>query len=156
MWAMTLPSGSRVGKPGLGLAIALLLGACQAALAPEDQINLTVHQRWQLQAGDTVRGVTVVGGLGDLALALRGQPLRAPFDGLAQLDPRQCLIFSSPDVPAYRFRICGLRDRRLGQHRQGAELGRAETVYLAALRKQTDGTWAIVEPSKSLVERFLQ
>lgn len=137
------------------VAIAGLLIGCQQPPSAEDTIDVKLYQQWQLQPGDTLRGVAVIGGLGDIGLSLNGKSVYAPFNGTAQRDPRNCLIFSTPDVPAYLFRLCGLNDLHLGARNQGDQLGRASTLHVATLRKQPNGTWAIVEPSKPIIERFL-
>ncbi|MBF2025823.1 MAG: hypothetical protein IGS48_03530 [Oscillatoriales cyanobacterium C42_A2020_001] len=140
---------------GLIAALALLLVGCDRGSNPEDTINLEVYQKWKLQPGTQIAGRTILAGLGDISIALDGKPVYAPFDGRAQKDQRACLIFSSPDVPAYLFRLCGLTDLRLGEHRQGETIGSGSMVHIATLRKQPDGTWAIVEPSKPTIEKFL-
>ncbi len=137
------------------IASLLVLAGCSTAPNPNDTIDLKLYQQWQLQPGDPIKGYSVVGGLGDISIALNGQSLYAPFDGRAQKDQRSCLIFSSPDVPAYLFRMCGMNDSQYGQHNQGDRLGSANIVFIATLRKQPDGTWAIVEPSKPILERIL-
>lgn len=139
----------------LVIAIATCLVSCDRPPAGEDTINLKLYQQWQLQPGDPIAGFTVVGGLGDISISLNGKSVYAPFAGRAQRDPRNCLIFSSPDIPAYLFRLCGLNNLRLGRFNRGDPLGNSSIVHVATLRKQPDGTWAIVEPSKPILERFL-
>lgn len=139
---------------GLGLGcLGFLLVSCQQAEPP--RIDLRLYQTWQLQPGDTLGGFVVVGSLGDISIDLHGDAVYAPFRGLAQLDKRNCLIFSTPDVPAYLFRLCGLSNPQLGNRNMGDVLGHASIVHIATLRKQPEGTWAIVEPSKPTLERFL-
>lgn len=137
------------------VASLLFLAGCSTSPNSNDLIDLKLYQQWQLQPGSVIKGYSVVGGLGDIAIALNGQPVYAPFDGRVQKDPRNCLIFSSPDVPAYLFRLCGVQNGQLGIHNQGDRIGSASTVYIATLRKQPDGTWAIVEPSQPILERIL-
>jgi len=139
---------------GLLLAVVLLAG-CDRGSNSNDTIDLKLYQKWQLQPGDSIGGYSVVSGLGDISIALNGKSVYSPFNGRSQKDPRNCLIFSSPDVPAYLFRLCGLSDLRLGQTNQGDALGNGSLVQVATLRKQPDGTWAIVEPSKPIIERIL-
>ncbi|WP_233744792.1 hypothetical protein [Leptodesmis sichuanensis] len=133
----------------------LLLTGCSTSPNSTDTIDLKLYQQWQLQPGDAIKGFSVVGSLGDIAIALNGQSVYAPFAGRVQKDRRNCLIFSSPDVPAYLFRLCGVQDVQLGSHNQGDRIGSASTIYIATLRKQPDGTWAIVEPSKPILERIV-
>jgi hypothetical protein len=142
--------GRRIGAIAL-----LLLTSCTATARPDDTINLKLYQQWQLQPGDVINGFSVVAGLGDISIALNGKSVYAPFDGRAQKDQRSCVIFSSPDVPAYLFRLCGVANLHLGVCNQGDVLGNAAILHFATLRKQPDGTWAIVEPSKPILERIL-
>lgn len=135
--------------------VVFLLMSCNQANDADNAINLQVYQKWQLQTGDVVKGHTILAGLGDISIALDGKPVYAPFDGRAQKDQRECLIFSTPDVPAYLFRLCGLSDLRLGDRQQGEPMGSGAVVHFATLRKQPDGTWAIVEPSKPIIEKIL-
>ncbi|EKQ67656.1 hypothetical protein OsccyDRAFT_3939 [Leptolyngbyaceae cyanobacterium JSC-12] len=135
--------------------LATLLVGCDRRSSPDDSINLQVYQKWQLQPGTEIKGYKILAGLGDISIALDGKSVYAPFDGRAQKDQRECLIFSSPDVPAYLFRLCGLANLHLREHRQGDIIGSGSQVHIATLRKQPDGTWAIVEPSIPTIEKFL-
>jgi len=137
------------------LALPMLLLGCNAQTNPEDTINLQVYQKWQLQPGEQLSGYRVLAGLGDISIALDGKSVYAPYDGRAQKDQRECLVYSTPDVPAYLFRLCGLSNFNLGDRRQGDALGSGSIVHIATLRKQPDGTWAIVEPSKPILEKIL-
>lgn len=137
------------------LLLTVFLASCDRPPSTEDTINLKLYQQWQLQPGDEINGFPVTGGLGDISISLNGKSVYAPFNGRAQRDPRSCLIFSSPDIPAYMFRLCGLNNPRFGRFNRGDLLGNSSTVQIATLRKQPDGTWAIVEPSKLILERFL-
>ena len=67
----------------------------------------------------------------------------------------QCVAVSSPEIPAYRLRLCHLRQLQLGHQPAGQVIGRGEQVAIAMLRKQPEGTWAFVEPSPSLLEALL-
>jgi hypothetical protein len=146
-----------------GLVVMALLGGCTAtlnsalssALNPEPPLEIQLYQRWELQPGDTLSGYTVLGGLGDITLALNGKPIYAPFDGKTQWDARRCIIFSTPEVPAYLFRLCGLNQPKLGAIAQGDPLGTATILQFAALRKQANNQWAMVEPSKTILQRAL-
>ena len=122
---------------------------------PEPPLDIKLFQSWELQPGDSVRGYAVLGGLGDISIAVNGNSVYAPFSGTARRDTRSCLLFASPDVPAYLFRFCGLSNPRYGALEKGDAIGTATNLQFAALRKQADGTWAIVEPSKQILERTL-
>jgi len=139
-------------------AIAPSLLALVACSAPptEPPLDIRLYQQWELQPGDRISDYTVLGGLGDIAIALNGNPAYAPFNGRTQLDTRQCVIFSSPDVPAYLFRLCGLTNPKLGTLNQGEAIGRGDRLQFATLRKQPNGTWAMVEPAKAILERTLR
>jgi len=146
-----------VAKPFrfVAIGLSLLLSSCNQVNDADNTIKLNVYQKWQLQAGSEVKGFKVLAGLGDIAIALDGKSVYAPFDGKAQKDQRECLVYLTPDVPAYLFRLCGLSNLRLGDRRQGDEIGSGSTLYFSTLRKQPDGTWAIVEPSKPIIEKIL-
>jgi len=142
-------------RAGLAAIVLLLLTSCNRDPAPDPPLDIRIFQAWELQPGDSIKGYTVLGGLGDISIALNGNSVYAPFVGTARRDARSCLLFASPDVPAYLFRYCGLNNPRYGAVQQGATIGSASTLQFAALRKQADGTWAIVEPSKQILERTL-
>lgn len=143
------------------LAISLLLGpnlsSCrdEAIAAPR---SIAVDQTWELNLGNVVEGFRVVAGLGDVTIQLRGARVRAPFDGEVQLaaDGPGCIFFASPEVPAYLFRFCGLTRPQTGEVEAGDSMGRAQYLHFATLRRQPEGTWTIVEPSTSVLERSLQ
>ncbi|NDJ19031.1 hypothetical protein [Myxacorys almedinensis] len=132
-----------------------MLGGCQLAATTRSQIEVPLYQKWGLQPGDAIAGYTVAGGLGDTSIFLNGNAVYAPYDGDTFVDGRGCLYFSTPTIPAYLFRFCGLRSPTTGSLRQGQSLGRATIVQFAALLKQ-DKTWAIVEPDKAFLERTLK
>lgn len=138
------------------LLTTLLPVGCAKTPSPESPLNIKLYQSWELQPDDTIADRKVLGGLGDISIALDGNQVYAPFDGRVQLDNRRCLIFSSPDVPAYLFRLCGLKEPRVGEVSQGEAIGKGDLLLFAALRKQANGTWAIVEPAKTILERMLK
>lgn len=141
---------------GLLMTTLLLPMGCTKAPSPEAPLSIKLYQSWELQPGDTIADRKVLGGLGDISIALNGNQVYAPFDGRVQRDNRQCLIFSSPDVPAYLFRLCGLDEPHVGEVTQGDAIGRGDLLLFAALRKQPNGTWALVEPAKAILERTLK
>lgn len=141
---------------GILVGILLLSLGCAKVPSYESRLNIKLYQSWELQPGDTIADRKVLGGLGDISIALDGNPVYAPFDGRTQLDSHRCLIFSSPDVPAYLFRLCGLKEPHLGDVNQGDTIGSGNLLLFAALRKQANGTWAIVEPAKTILERMLK
>lgn len=142
-------------KAGVAMAMLLLSPGCSLSPPVPPPLNIKLYQTWELQPGDVVGGRQVLGGLGDISINLDGGAVYAPFDGRTQFDQRRCLIFSSPDVPAYLFRLCGLETPRIGTVSQGEVIGSGRLLQFAALRKQPNGTWAIVEPAKAILERTL-
>lgn len=144
-----------VFRCSLALA-ALFVTGCHAA-APMPPVAMHLHQQWQLQPGDRIAGYEVSSGLGDIVIELAGKDLYMPVDGRVRaLDASpDCSIFLSPEIPAYRMRLCGLKQKHLGDRKRGQSIGRGDRVSLAMLRKQADGTWTMVEPATQLLEQFL-
>ena len=138
----------------IGLLSLFFLQSCQTA-PPMEPRNVDIQQNWALKPGHYVAGHLISGGLGDVSIEVQGSPLFAPFSGLLQPHQTNCAIFSSPEVPAYLLRICGLQRPQLGPLQAGAQLGTGKTVHFAALRKQPTGQWAIVEPASDILERML-
>lgn len=116
---------------------------------------LPLRQNWELQLGQVVGGHVITGGLGDVSIALRGASVYAPFNGKVEPHRETCVLFSSPEVPAYLFRFCGLTKMNFGAVEAGKSIGSANYLQFAALRKQPDGTWSLVEPSQEVLERTL-
>ncbi|MBE7383024.1 MAG: hypothetical protein F6J95_016615 [Leptolyngbya sp. SIO1E4] len=129
------------------------LGACGFSAAKVPPRNIPIHQTWALQPGSTVGNYRVVGSLGDVSIELDGSAITAPFDGQVQPTEHECVAFSSPEVPAYLFRLCGVKRPRLGAVTAGQVIGRGEVLQFAAMRRQPDGTWAMVEPAVDVLER---
>ncbi len=145
---------SHLPRMVLGGVLLATLAACgrSAAVPPRD---IQIHQSWALQPGSQVGNYRVVGGLGDISIELEGNALRAPFDG--RIEPTKqlaaCVAFSSPEVPAYLFRLCGVKRPRLGDVTAGQVIGHGDVIQFAAMRRQPDGTWALVEPAMDVLER---
>lgn len=144
----------------LGVAIAILVLLRQGCsrqqatkLAPK---KIQLAQTWELQPGSAIAGYPVAGGLGDISIVLAGKSVFAPFTGSVQPYQGNCVLFASDEVPAYLFRLCGLKQPQLGDVRQGTVIGSGTYLQFAALRKQPNGTWAFVEPSRSILERTLK
>ncbi len=153
MWDMDL-SGINAS---LAVVVALLaLGGCTLKPVVEQPLDVRLYQNWELQAGDVVAGYPVTGGLGDISIALNGNTIYAPYDGRVQPNKPSCVVFSSPDVPNYLLRLCGVNKSQLGQRQAGEAIATANTLQFAVLNKRADGLWALVEPSKRLVEQILQ
>lgn len=140
-----------------GVALVLLLAATsctnRTAEAPR---AIQIYQNWELGPGDAIAGHTVLGGLGDISIELEGNSVYAPFDGRVQPNVKGCVIFSTPQIPAYLFRLCGLKRPVLGQVSQGEPIGSGDYLQFAALRRQPDGRWALVEPAVDILERTLE
>lgn len=136
-----------------GGAMLTLLAACQSG--PPPPRTITVQQTWELQVGNQVGDYRISSGLGDITLELGGDPVKMPFGGKVQPMDEHCIALTSPEVPAYLFRLCGISRPSLGQHGQGHTIGRAQQLVFAAFRKEPNGTWALIEPATDLIEQFL-
>ena len=140
----------------LSLVGVLGLGACGLTQAQVPPRQIPVQQSWTLQPGSEVGGFQVMGGLGDISIDVQGGKVRAPFDGQLQpTDSEACVAFTSPEVPAYLFRLCGVTKPRLGDVKAGQMMGRSQVLQFAAMRRQPDGQWAIVEPATDILEKTL-
>ena len=136
----------------MAVALLTLLTACQSG--PPPPRTITIQQTWELQVGNQVGDYRISSGLGDITLELDGVPVWMPFNGTVQSMDEHCIALTSPEVPAYLFRLCGINRPSLGQHRQGHPIGRAQQLVFAAFRKEPDGTWALVEPATDLIAQF--
>jgi hypothetical protein len=137
------------------MAIALLLPACGRDRPDATPRHIQLDQTWQLQPGDAIAGYSVRAALGDIAIDLHGNTVYAPMDGDIHPTDGDCVLLSSPEIPAYLFRFCGLRDARLGSVQTGDAIGKADLLAFSALRKQPAGTWVMVEPSTNFLARSL-
>ncbi len=138
---------------GLGLAHA---GCSVAPPAVNEPVRtIQIQQSWQLQPGEAIGAYRIAAGLGDISIDLKGGKVYAPFAGRIQPNVTDCVLFSSPEVPAYLFRLCGLKQPRLGSVRQGQAIGSGDYLHFATLRKLPEGTWTLVEPSRSILEQLL-
>lgn len=143
------------GLKALSLVGVLGLGACSLTQAQVPPRQIPVQQSWTLQPGSEVGGFQVMGGLGDISIDVGGK-VKAPFDGQLQpTDSETCVAFTSPEVPAYLFRLCGVTKPRLGDVTAGQVMGRSQVLQFAAMRRQPDGQWAIVEPATDILEKTL-
>lgn len=141
---------------GLSVVAASLGCSDPSPSLPPRTFNL--YQDWALQPGDKLAGYEVHSSLGDVTIDLGGNRLYMPFDGQVQQaagNEDRCIVVSSPDVPAYLFRLCGVTQAQIGDRRQGDAIGRGAIVAFAAMRRQADGTWAMVEPAKDFIAQFL-
>lgn len=150
--------GSALNRKGcLWWVLAGFIGltGCRSAPSPPAR-TINIQQDWEIEPGDLIADYLVVGGLGDLSIQVNQSAIRAPFDG--KVEPGQlqnCAIYSTPEVPAYLFRFCGLRRLRYGSIQAGATIGHSNYLQFATLRRQPDGTWTLVEPSTGILERAL-
>jgi hypothetical protein len=141
----------------VGLAIALLLSVTSCTSRSTEAVRtIQIYQDWELTPGDAIAGHLVLGGLGDISVELKGDSVYAPFNGRVQPNVKGCVIFSTPEIPAYLFRLCGLKRPALGQVSQGQAIGSGDYLQFAALRRQPDGRWALVEPGVDILERTLE
>lgn len=137
------------------VTIALSLRHWWSRLDPPQIYNLKVEQKWELEAGQRVADYLIAGGLGDVSIALKGGAVYAPFNGDVQPLKTGCVVFGSSEVPAYLFRFCGMDRAVLGEVKMGWKIGSADYLQFATLRKQSNGAWAIVEPSREILEQIL-
>ncbi len=159
MWGMGSKRKPKRIRPQwmLGVTVMLLFAqGCTRSPMPEAPRELQFYQNWELQPGDVVAGHTVASSLGDVSIAMKGNTVYAPFDGRLQPNKADCVIFSSEDVPAYLFRLCGLKSPHYGFRRTGEAIGKGNELHFGVLNQQPDGRWAMVEPSKKLLEQMLQ
>jgi hypothetical protein len=135
----------------------ILLGVagCTPQPVTEQPLDVQLFQSWELQAGDTVAGYRVTGGLGDISIALNGNSIYAPYAGRLQPNKPGCMMFSSADVPNYLLRLCGVKNPQFGPKKAGEAIGTAEALQFALLNKRADGKWALVEPSKQILQQML-
>jgi hypothetical protein len=143
----------------MATGLLVMMAGCSGGNESVASRNVNYYQDWGMQPGDTLAGYRVRSGLGDIAVNLNGETLFMPFDGTVQPQEDKedlCVILSSPEVPAYLFRLCGIKQPRLGDRNQGDPIGSGDVVAFATLRRQADGTWAMVEPAKELIEQFLE
>ncbi|WP_199321960.1 hypothetical protein [Leptolyngbya sp. FACHB-321] len=61
----------------MSLLVATLLLPLGCAKSPSDEalLKIKLYQNWELQPGDTIGDRKVLGGLGDIAVALDGNPV---------------------------------------------------------------------------------
>ena len=147
-----------VGRLGLAmlLVLALFLGyETYRKIHPTRFTSVEIEQAWALEPGDRLGNYRVSSGLGDVVIELAGAPLYMPMAGEIQPISPTCSLFASPELPAYRLRLCGLKRTKSGPLSQGAVLGRGDRVALALLRRQPQGTWVMVEPATNMLEQFL-
>lgn len=153
MWDMGL-SGINTA---LAVFVALLaIAGCTSQPGVEQPLDVPLYQKWELQPGDVVAGYQVKGSLGDISIALNGNKIYAPYDGRLQPNKPGCVVFSSTDVPNYLLRLCGVKQPQFGQRQTGEAIGTADTLQFAILNKRPDGLWALVEPSKQILQQMLQ
>ncbi|MEM9806118.1 MAG: hypothetical protein AAF959_12630 [Cyanobacteria bacterium P01_D01_bin.56] len=140
----------------LGLMLSLscsLIASCNRSTPALRILNL--HQSWALPIGAEIAGYQVSNSLGDISLNLDGDTVQMPFNGTVEPTEMGCILVSSDDVPAYLFRLCGLSRIKFGPRQQGQTIGRAHHLIFAMLRREPDGTWAMVEPSARFIEQLL-
>lgn len=156
-WAIWRCLGRRLLSVNLLGVSLLLLTACQQFPSGPAR-KIVLQQSWELNSGDFIAGYLITGGLGDITVNIENAKLRAPFAGEVELAAQgaQCIYFSTPEIPAYLFRYCGVRHPHIGPIKPGEMMGRGQHIHFATLRRQPDGTWAMVEPSNHVLEKTLQ
>jgi hypothetical protein len=153
MWDMDLSVLNAVLATG---ALLVCVAGCTPQPVAEQPLDVQLFQSWELQPGDVVAGYAVTGGLGDISIALKGNSIYAPYEGRLQPNKPGCVLFSSADVPNYLLRLCGMKNPQFGLRKAGEAIGIAEALQFALLNKRADGQWALVEPSKQILQQMLQ
>jgi len=138
--------------------------APDATAEPSRLREVKVQQSWGVQIGDAIGTASVLGSLGDVSLDHRGRVF-APVDGWVEgnfvtivgdeLLPSQpgCVLFSSPQLPSYLMKTCGLVRRYLGAVKAGDPIGRSGgQVHVSLLSQRQaaaegDAEWVYVSPS---------
>ncbi|MGD1903576.1 MAG: hypothetical protein ACFB9N_15185 [Geitlerinemataceae cyanobacterium] len=147
--------------------------APDGARDPNRLREVKVQQYWGVQIGDDVGSASVSGSLGDISLAYSGRVL-APLDGRVEEDfvtivgerllPNEpgCVLFSSPQLPAYLVKACGLVQRYLGEVRAGEPIGRTNSMlHVSLLSRRRDGAaneaeWVYVSPSPEFLSLAIE
>jgi hypothetical protein len=152
---LTLSLGYKLFRGWVLLLSAVVLSSCGAKAEPQAK-TIKLQQQWALNPGDEIAGHLVAGSLGDISIVLKNEKVRAPFDGeLSPGEIKQCALYSTPEIPAYLFRLCGLKSFEYGNVKAGQSIGKGDYLSFATLRRQPDGTWIIVEPAKNVLEKVL-
>jgi hypothetical protein len=120
------------------------------------KISVKLYQKWTVQPGDKIAGKNISGGLGDLSIELGGASVRSPFKGEVRRDDQGDLFLRSPTTPGYLFRLRGLEGVKLGNLQAGDRFGHGQLLHFATLKQQSNGTWAVVEPAKKVLEEILK
>ncbi|MGK7902443.1 MAG: hypothetical protein AB4352_13695 [Hormoscilla sp.] len=134
--------------------------------------QIEVEKVWGIEAGKVIAGQRVIGGLGDISLEFKGI-VKAPLTGYVEgkfvlvteedliEGTKDCIIFYSPQMPAYLLKICGLTRRNLGPVDRGSPIGETGGklhISLLSFRKVADQTnkWIYVSPSETLIEQLVR
>ena len=112
--------------------------------------EVEVTRDWEVQVGEKVAGYPIIGSLGDISIHVKGEVF-APTDGRIEPNfllitensilkhPKNCILFFSPQTPAYLIRLCGLQQYRSGEIAQGRVMGRTNgylNISLLSFRKK--------------------
>jgi len=134
--------------------------------------QIEIKKVWEIQAGEFIAGHRVIGGLGDISLEYEGS-VKAPVAGVVDSEfvlvteedliagTKDCVIFSSPQLPAYLLKICGLTERYIGPVDEDSPIGKTDGalhVSLLSFRKEANQTskWIYVSPSLKLIEELVK
>lgn len=134
--------------------------------------QIEIKKVWKIQVGEFIAGHRVIGGLGDISLEYEGS-VKAPVAGVVDSEfvlvtdsdliagTRDCVIFSSPQLPAYLLNICGLTERYLGPVDDDSPIGKTDgSLHLSLLSFRKDASqtskWIYVSPSSKLIEQLVR
>ncbi len=142
-----------------------------AARSPRTVREIELQNTWGVKAGDAIEKYFVASGLGDISLAMKGNVI-APLDGNIEekfvlisdgsliRGTSDCVIFSSPQMPAYLIKLCGLKSRNLDLVEGGKPIGKTNGylhISLFSYRPHPDSgaMWVYVPPSPQLLESLV-
>ena len=141
------------------------------ARSPHSVREIELQNTWGVKAGDSIEGYFIASGLGDISLAMKGKVI-APIDGNVEENfvlisdgslirgPSDCIIFSSPQLPAYLIKLCGLASRNLEQVEGGKPIGKTNGYLHISLfsyrpNQESGAIWVYVPPSPQLIESLV-
>lgn len=139
--------------------------------SPRSVREIELQNTWEVKAGDSIEGYFIASGLGDISLAMKGKVI-APIDGHLEekfvliSDGRlirgtsDCVIFSSPQLPAYLIKLCGLASRNLERVERGKAIGKTNGYLHISLlsyrpNQENGAIWVYVPPSPQLIESLV-
>ncbi|MDY6936283.1 MAG: hypothetical protein SWY16_01345 [Cyanobacteriota bacterium] len=138
---------------------------------PRSVREIELQNTWGVKAGESIDRYLVASGLGDISLAMKGKVL-APLDGNIEhkfvlisdgsliRGTSDCVIFSSPQMPAYLIKLCGLASRNFNRIESGKPIGETNGYLHISLfsyrpNPENGATWVYVPPSPQLIQNLV-